>query len=281
MRLLRFLFVCGLLSSMSLLSGCGDMELKDEQSIYFSRQVRSIDLTGFNGSIEFHPLTDGQPRVVVERSVRSFSGIDLEDQLRRIEINNVGGASSLILQARLPEGTVFGTSYSVRYRVYMEPSQIESLRAHTSNGPIVVNGAVGEVFFRTSNGPIVMNESTGVFDVRTSNGPITLNNISFTNSSNVRTSNAPIQGNVSFSVASSRPTYRLETSNAAVQLRVPAGTEGEFTLSTSNADAVVRFGELDLVGRSLSFVQGSNRASVQISTSNAPIRLEGPAFWAK
>ncbi len=235
-------------------------------------QVRSISLSGFNGTITWEPVDSfDQAVIVAEKEVRGSLNAAIEKFLGGIKVEDHSTASNLVLRAIQPKRPLGVTSSQVRFTVYAPPEQIREFQGHTSNGSIKINSDFrGLLNLKTSNGSIVLRSGVGEVTLRTSNGNIDLGNIRLTESSSARTSNGRIEGTVSFP---SYGSYSFENSNGRIDLRMPHDTVGTFDVSTSNGTVDFRLGRDVVTGQKKVFISRGSRPSIRIKTSNGNISV--------
>lgn len=235
--------------------------------------IVSVELSGYNGTIEFSPIPPDQAGYVeVEKRVGGFSAPAMERYLEEITIEQQQRGSYLTLATKQPRSILGVTSSSVSFTLYAPVEQIKEFRARTSNGKIHVPAFDGKLDLRTSNGQISLKSVQGIVDAHTSNGAIDILDVSLTGSSSFRTSNGRIGATVRLAPGHR---YAFETSNGAIELRIPTTTEGRFDLTTSNGSCTVSLGEYYLEGRRLNLQKGEASTSIRVSTSNGNIVLEG------
>ena len=143
----------------------------------------------------------------------------------------------------------------------------------TSNGPITVRDGSGGLSAHTSNGPVELSGVAGSVLAETSNGPITVS-ASGPAVPELHTSN----GGITFDGALQAGEARLETSNGAIELRLPADAGFTIDAATSNGKATSEFpiagttGEDELRG-TVGETALAAGPRLTVRTSNGPIRL--------
>ena len=236
------------------------------------RDVEIINVSGFNGSITWIPIGEGEKAsVVVEKEVRGVSDSAIKRVLSELNVEDRSSRTELVLKVNSP-GIVWGvTSSQIRYTVYASPEQIRLFEAKTSNGKINIKADFrGTLNLKTSNGAITLNSGIGQVDIKTSNGAIDLGNTQFTKSSTIRTSNGRIEGTVSFP---SSGTFSFNTSNGRIDLRMPRNTRGTFDVSTSNGKVEFRVGADVLSQKSVRIKTGTG-PTISVKTSNGGISIK-------
>jgi DUF4097 and DUF4098 domain-containing protein YvlB len=133
---------------------------------------------------------------------------------------------------------------------------LEALRVKTSNGKVVVTQGGGLLTLETSNGAIDVGASDAVVDAQTSNGKIT------------------------FSGSLSAGTTRMRTSNATIDLTLPADAAFSVDAQTSNAKIATDFavtGGSASDDRLTGAAGGGGGTTIILETSNNPITISaGP-----
>jgi hypothetical protein len=146
-----------------------------------------------------------------------------------------------------------------------------SIAVSTSNGAVRLAEAAGGATVRTSNNGVEI-DGSGAFDVETSNAAVSLRGEGMT--VRARTSNATIDFDGAFSDAA----QSLETSNASIYVRLPAGASFGLDAQTSGGAHVVVTG-FDVRtsgaagGDTLQGTVGAGGPSITLRTSNANIEI--------
>jgi DUF4097 and DUF4098 domain-containing protein YvlB len=234
------------------------MSEENQKNTFTVSDSPTIDVTGFNGSIEIAAGPDGE--VDVEATLRLPSRISYS---AKVDGNKVTVDAEKI-------GSVFTIGRSPEASIRIVAPEHSTIIAHTSNGPIIVddftgggvlktsNGRIsltdveGEFTADTSNGSVVMEDVSGQFDIETSNGKIIFSGEFVDGSDNVfRTSNGSIV--VEFS---GEPSVELDarTNNGSVENERPI-----LTTTTEKSRLVGKYGE--------------GLASLELRTSNGSIDI--------
>jgi Toastrack DUF4097 len=147
-----------------------------------------------------------------------------------------------------------------------------SLKVATSNGAVTAAGSSGDTVVETSNGEVRVTAATGMIDVHGSNGPVTVEATDAVVA--VRTSS----GEVRFSGSLAPGDSGFTTSNAAVDLTLPAGASFALDASTSNGTVTVGFPLSTSGAASATTVQGTvggdPAVTITAETSNADVTVE-------
>ncbi len=227
----------------------------------------------FNGGIEVVPTSGSDISAQVERTGEGSDEEEAEADRDAIEVTLelVEGVALLrAVYGPSPESIPTGSGAAVTLLV---PASTR-LELVTSNGPVTVRDIAGGVEARTSNGPVDLSQVAGAVALETSNAPVTVSAADPVTLA-VQTSN----GGISFDGVLQPGDATLETSNGAVELRLPPDAAFTVDATTSNSKATSEF-VVDGVA-SESELQGTVGApdqaaatSIVIRTSNGPIALK-------
>ena len=207
-----------------------------------------------------------------------------------------------------------GVSGVVNYVLKVPKNLFADLRG--ANGEILISGMRRGAKIRTSNGKIEVKNVAGTFDIETSNGEILADNLKASGKLRVHSNNGQItvkrvsssgsklpveivttnseisfSGDVSEATLSSgngevsfEPTDKLalgdvslHTSNAAINLKLPAKVSAKLTAQTSNGH--IDAGAFNPVAleedsKSLSLTLGSGAGNIHVETNNGSITVE-------
>lgn len=227
----------------------------------------------FNGAIEVTTAADGGVSAQVERTGEGSSRAKAEADRDRIAVtlelvggtavlravytpnpDNVGGGQGARVTLRVPRGTAVGLV--------------------TSNGRVSVQGTGAPADVRTSNASVDLGGVAGAVAVETSNGSITVD--AGTATADLRTSNARL----TFAGSLQPGRHTFETSNGALELRLPA--QSAFALDAETSNASVR-SDFPVAGEttktSLRGTAGTAGAASGVTifarTSNADVAIRG------
>ena len=231
-----------------LLSGCvsistgGDSPdgAEDEQQkhTFQVRENPTVDVTGFNGSIE---IIVGDDRVV-----------DVEAKLtipKRVSYSaTIDGNTVTVIAKKTGSGITIGRSPGAEIKVIVP--EHSTIKASTSNGSVEVTGVVGSGDLRTSNGSITVSGVEGRFELDTVNGRITL---------------LDVNGQ-----------FKAHTINGTIEFTGSLATDSDNSFTTTNGDIDVTFkGEPD-VAVDARTTNGSARSDRPIlATTTEKTRLVG------
>ena len=244
----------------------------------FSKDVSSLELTGFNGSVNWNAIPAWEtPYIIVEKRVAGTSESAIKAYARTIDTNIIESLDSLEVRTTQRDRPHGVKGVSISYHVYASPSNIQSFMASTSNGSIWIEDFKGEVDLQTSNGSVTFDNGWGKAKVHTSNGRIELNRVTLTGNSSLRTSNGRIAGDVDLIPGND---YTFETSNGRIDMAISRYTEGRFDLKTSNGQIDVSLtGNKVRDSSPVRIVVGDPKTTVLIRTSNGSIYLTESWNW--
>lgn len=270
--LMRRWILVGIVVLMLIFIGCGTPTVFINEEYPLTTTVRVIDLTGYNGAINWLPLRPYErPRIEILKKV---SGTDIEAMHQFIEkicIEDYGTNSAVVLHAVQPRKEQGIISSSVQFIVYASPDWIREFYAQTSNGSINIEAAFkGYLSLRTSNGRIRIFAGEGEVDVQTSNGRIELGKVRLTDSSTLRTTNGRIGGKVALPAFGR---FLFESTNGSINLEMPYSTTGVFELKTSNGNIRFSLGQIYVNKKGHAFVDLGSHSIVEIKTTNGSISV--------
>jgi hypothetical protein len=222
----------------------------------------------FNGAIEVFAGEGGAVQADVTKRGAGGSQTEAEDDLNNIDVSFQQDGDTLRIIARRTDNRrdVGNSGAAIELRVPADAV----LDLSTSNGEINVGDVIGNVTARTSNGRIEVNGGAGAIDLQTSNGAIDIDAIQA--AVQAHTSN----GAIGFAGTLRDGAHRLETSNGAIVITLPADAQFHIDADTSNGDVSCEFpvtvtGSRDneLHGR----VGDNPSMSIAAHTSNGSIQL--------
>ena len=225
----------------------------------------------FNGAIDVTIAAGSAVSALVTRTGEGNSHAQAEADRDRIEVTLRLVDGTAVLRAVYtpsPDSIDGSRGAGVSLRV-PEATAVELV---TSNGAVSVRDTRASVNARTSNGSVDLRGVTGLLAVETSNQAVTVE--ADQASADLRTSN----GAVTFTGTLLPGNHRLETSNGAVDLRLPSGSC--FTIDASTSNNVVS-SDFELAGTttkdSLHGTAGTagpgGTVTIQAHTSNGPITI--------
>lgn len=276
----RWLVPTGLLAALLAawaVGGCvtavGGVQARDTVGLSLDvREGTPVRVETFNGGIEVRP---GTGAVISAEVIRTGHGPDQEAaeadrdaiEVTLTEVDGVG----VLRAVYTPDPMSVPSGSGAAVSLFVPPeARLELL---TSNGPISVRGMGGGLEARTSNSPIELDEVAGSIAAATSNGPITVAT-STPVSMELQTSN----GGITVEGGLLPGDTVLETSNGPVELRLPADAAFTIDARTSAGDVSSEF-DLDgsmvdgTMAGTVGSVAGATAVSVEVRTSNGPVRL--------
>jgi hypothetical protein len=148
---LASLMIMGCVSIASDVHGDGGATDENQQHLFMVGENPTIDVTGFNGSIEIINGSDGE--VAVETTLKVPSKVAYSAV---VEGNRV-----TIIAKRIGSGFNIGRSPSAELHLVIPEHAM--ILATSSNGKISGDGVVGDGELKTSNGKITITESEGTY----------------------------------------------------------------------------------------------------------------------
>ena len=229
-----------LLLSGSLVSGCftvgSTVQARDTVALTLAVPVGTpVRVEAFNGGIEVSATSGLDISAEVERTGEGSDQAEAEADRDAVEVTLelIDGVALLrAVYGPSPDSIPGGSGATATVAV---PASTR-LELVTSNGPVAVRDISGGVDVRTSNGPVDLDEVAGALAVETSNGPVTVGTTGPVELA-VQTSN----GGITFDGALQPGDATLETSNGAVDLRLPADAAFTIDATTSNGKATSEF----------------------------------------
>jgi RNA polymerase sigma factor (sigma-70 family) len=238
----------------------------------------------FSGGIEVVVGAEG----VAEARLTKRSQADTEEEarqdLKNVEVRMTQEKDGVRITARrLQEKRSSQVDVAAQLRV--PPGAVLDLR--TSNGPVKLTGATGDVKALTSNGPIRAEGCKGALRLTTRNGAIVV--AGATGVAELKTNNGHIDiqaekavvkaetsnGAISFSGSLAGGEHTFSTHNGPVTVTLPAGAQFRVDAATNTGTIKNDFpGATAGNGRHLlATVGGKPTASLKLHTSNGPIEI--------
>lgn len=155
-------------------------------------------------------------------------------------------------------------------RLTIRCSSLDGVRVRTENGAVRSGAFKGEGVFQTSNGAVEVQGHAGPITLESGNGALKARGV--TGPVHGRSSNGAIE----VSLTGSSSNVDLETSNGAIDLRLPSGWQGQVSADTTNGkltldggpaarDVQVHDGEGSMV------VGAAPKATAKVQTTNGRI----------
>lgn len=174
---------------------------EDQKHSFVVSDNPTIDVSGFNGSIEIIPGDTGE--VDVEATLKIPSRINYS-------VEQTGNTVTVVAK-RTGSGITFGRSPSVDMRLTVPA--LSTIKARTSNGQVIVDGITGDGTVDTSNGRITLTNVDGTFITSTSNGSVKM--VGVTGQFSAETSNGRIEFSGVFDDGSNN---NFSTSNGSIDI---------------------------------------------------------------
>ncbi len=307
---------CSNPAGVALISGCTSSQSArvDFRTTASLEGVTTVDVETRNGAIEIR--TDPAVPEADIRGTKSAGGITKEEaETNAAEIEIVARtdpARPEVLQIKAVFPGVTNRNQGVSFAITLPPTlkvdlktanggiitsgRTEQVLAEASNGPVRLSKVQGNVTAKTTNGPISAEEIEGNLELTSSNGGITLENVrtpllhARTSNGRIRGSNVEARGPVTLESSNGpieaelaqlpeQPAVRLHTSNAPINLGLPATVKATLTAGTSNARVHASLGEAktsDVQSEARSFRATLNGGGgrIEVESSNGPINVK-------
>lgn len=218
----------------------------------------TVDITGFNGSIEIVVGDDGT--VDIETKLTILSRVSYSTRL--------DGNTVFVIAKQIGSGFSLGRSPRAEINLIVPRNTV--VKARTSNGTVRVTGVTGNGDLATSNGRITVSGVNGQFDLETSNGRITMSDVE--GQFKAHTTNGPIDFSGSLAAGSDNS---FTTSNGSIEVTFRGDPDVELDARTSNGTAAsdrpilaTTTEKTRLVGK-----YGAGSATLELRTSNGSIKI--------
>jgi hypothetical protein len=232
--------------------GIGGTTATDDVQQSLATQSLQVRVEMFNGSIDVRPGPAGTVSATVTRTgVGGDRNAALADA-QLIEVTLTETDAGVVLRAIYTPEPSRPDRRGASAVVTLPPEAVLTLA--TSNGPVTTAGLTGTIVARTSNAPVTVTGGSAALNVQTSNGGVTVRDgagivdletsngaIDVAGTSVVlaaRTSN----GSITFGGSLAPGVSNLETSNARVEVTLPADASFDLDASTSNSKVTSDFG---------------------------------------
>jgi DUF4097 and DUF4098 domain-containing protein YvlB len=245
-----------------------------------------IDVEMFNGTIEAAAGPEGAVSATVKRTGTGANETEALADAQKIDVTLAMEGDRAVLRAVYTPNPSSPDRRGASAVVTVPAGSVLVLR--TSNGSIAVTGITGTVVadtsnagvtatgplealrVKTSNGKVVVAQGGGLLTLETSNGAI---DVGATDAVvEARTSN----GKITFAGSLAAGTSRLRTSNATIDLTLPADAAFSVDAQTSNAKIVTDFavtGGSTSDDRLTGAAGGGGDTTIILETSNNPITI--------
>lgn len=251
-----------------LLSGCisitsdgdaADAATEENQNhSYVVSDNPTVDVTGFNGSIEIVVGNDGV--VDIETRLTIIGRVSYSTRL--------DGNTVFVIAKKVGTGISFGRSPKAEIKLIVPTNTI--VKARTSNGALEVTGTVGSGELVTSNGRITVSGVAGQFDLETSNGRITMSDVDGQFKAHTTNGSIDFSGTLAATSDSS-----FTTSNGSIDVVFSGEPDVEIDARTSNGTAAsdrpilaTTTEKTRLIGK-----YGAGSATLELRTSNGSIKI--------
>lgn len=253
-------------------------------------QAISVDAAGvtvrvemFNGSIKVRVGDAGKVHAEVQTTGVGASQSEAEADRAKIEVKLTTDASGAVLLQAVYTPKPTSPDNRSASAVVDVPAGV-ALDLHTSNGEVTTTGVSGGVTVDTSNGAVTLSGLAAGADVRTSNGAVSVDG---TGLMQIETSNGKVavrgegtsvrahtsNGDVTYEGSFGDGAQVIETSNAAITVRIPTASHFSLDASTTNAKATAEGFAIASsgAGAALKGSVGTGGPSVVLRTSNGAI----------
>ena len=280
------LAVIALLSTAACSGTIATTQASDTVEKSLQASATQIDIEMFNGTIEVAAGPEGAVSATVERTGTGANEAEALADAQKIDVTLEIEGDKAVLRAVYAPDPSSPDRRGASAVVAVPAGSVLVLR--TSNGSISVTGITGTVVadtsnagvtatgpldalrVKTSNGKVVVAQGGGLLTLETSNGAI---DVGATDAVvEARTSN----GRITFAGSLAAGTTRMRTSNATIDLTLPADAAFSVDAQTSNAKIVTGF---SVTGGSASddrltgTAGGGGGTTIILETSNNPVTI--------
>ncbi len=252
------------------LSGCmfgGFLTAEDKvEKTFDTTGAPTVILETFNGSITVQGNNGSTVDVEITRRGSGNTDAEAKADLDNVLVETSQDGNTIHVTIRRSDIQAGNSGASVEVRL----PQDATLELATSNGSITVEDVQGNARLSSSNGHIEVTSGKGELNLSTSNGSIDVN----ADEAVVKADTS--NGSISFTGSLAPGNSTFNTSNAHVELNLPANTIFALAASTSNANVSCDFA-LSGGSQGDTYLNGSNgdfpAVHVNISTSNGNIAI--------
>lgn len=285
-RLVVALAVIALLSTAACSGTIATTQASDTVERSLQASATQIDVEMFNGTIEVAAGPEGAVSATVKRTGTGANEAEALADAQKVDVTLGMEGDKAVLRAVYTPNPSSPDRRGASAVVTVPAGSVLVLR--TSNGSIAVAGITGTVVadtsnagvtatgplealrVRTSNGKVVVAQGGGLLTLETSNGAI---DVGATDAVvEAQTSN----GRITFAGSLAAGTTRMRTSNATIDLTLPADAAFSVDAQTSNAKIVTGF---SVTGGSASddrltgTAGGGDGTTIILETSNSAITI--------
>jgi DUF4097 and DUF4098 domain-containing protein YvlB len=195
----------------------------------------------------------------------------LGDDRQKLEIT--GGKDRLKIEVELPEGKhhdIGGSDLEIHV-----PKGC-GVNVETVSAPIIVTGMTARVKLESVSGKLQVEESPREVKLSTVSGEIVIEDGTELQVAEVNSVSGSIEASLSFRSGGS---FSFETVSGPIILRLPAGINADFNVSTFSGSITNDFGEKPtrkstyLPAQELEFTAGSGGARVTINAFSGPVKI--------
>lgn len=230
-----------------------------------------LEVDNVNGPVEVYGISGlDEIEITGERTVRSTSQRDADEQLERLQMNLRDMGSTFVIETEQPSSSD-GREYEVKYEIRI-PSDWD-VTVELTNGIVTIDSVVGDVHVDVTNGNINLTDVIGTVNVDLTNGNADLRGID--GDVEVELTNGIIFTQMEFAIDRS---CKLATVNGGIELQIPKTTSADFTASVANGEISLRGLTLqDLVSspRSMRGTLGNGEGRIELKTTNGGILAVG------
>jgi DUF4097 and DUF4098 domain-containing protein YvlB len=279
------------LSALGACTGDGPLAVKASASQELTAAVSAsgadptVRVEMFNGSIAVRAGDPGRITATVTTTGSGSSKADAEADRAKIDVAlDAHPDGTVVLSAVYQPNPTSPGNRAASATVDVPPGAVLDLR--TSNGRVDSTGLGGAITVQTSNGAVNLVGAAQGATVHTSNGGVEVDG---GGSLDVETSNAAVvihgtgatvrvttsNGSIAFDGTISNAAQSMETSNAGIDLRLPANAGFELDAETSNAAVTLTGFAIRTTGSAsqgaMRGTVGSGGPSIRLRTTNAAI----------
>ena len=289
-RRTRIALALAVVAALGAPAGCsaivGTIKATDTVEKSLATTATQIEVEMFNGTIEIAPGPDGSVSAAVKRTGVGTDAASAAADAQKIEVTLTAEGDKVVLRATYTPDPSSPDSRGASAVVKVPAAAVLILRtsnggitasgltgtmvADTSNAGVSVAGGMEALRVRTSNGRIAVDGGGGLITLETSNGAIDVGATDAT--VQAETSN----GKITFAGSLGSGTSRMRTSNAAIDVTLPADASFTVDAQTSNAKIATDFsisGGSASPDRVTGSVGSGGDADLLLETSNGDIRV--------
>jgi RNA polymerase sigma factor (sigma-70 family) len=267
----------------------GDKRSRAEEVVTKSFKTKGsprLVVETFNGAITVTTGDKDVAKATVTKSSRDKTEKAAAEDLKNIEVTMAQEGDTIRVKARQTEQSPQGNRGAA---VDLQVPPGSAVELHTSNGPVTVRGATGDVTAATSNGAVHAEGGKGKLHLTTKNGAIHAEG--GTGQVEARTSNGEVtvkatdavvtahtsNGSIHFTGKLGKGEHSFETHNGSIALALPKGSQFRLDARTSHGTITSGFpleGKDEKRKNSLQGTVGEKpAATIKLRTSNGNIDI--------